>query len=79
MPLHVSGTSAYNLKVKLHYTASGIITPIGVMMTLRQITRKLYAKIFYRKSLKVPFPRFKIGCSVGLITRPYIAKRLNKA
>jgi hypothetical protein len=29
MPLHVSSTCAYHQVVKLYYTASGIITPIG--------------------------------------------------
>jgi len=29
MPLHVSSIRAHHQKVKLHYTASGIITPIG--------------------------------------------------
>jgi len=29
MPLHVSNTCAHHQEVKLHYTASGIIKPIG--------------------------------------------------
>ena len=29
MPLHVSSTCAHRQEVKLYYTASGIITPIG--------------------------------------------------
>ena len=29
MPLHVSSTSAYLRRLKLYYTFSGIITPIG--------------------------------------------------
>ena len=29
MPSHVSGTCADHQEVKIHYTASGIITPIG--------------------------------------------------
>jgi len=32
MPLHVSSTCAHHQEVKLYYTASGIITPIGVMI-----------------------------------------------
>ena len=32
MPLHVSSTRAHRQEAKLHYTASGIITPIGVMI-----------------------------------------------
>jgi len=32
MPLHVSSTCAHHQGPKLHYTASGIITPIGVMI-----------------------------------------------
>jgi len=31
MPLHVSSTCAHHQEVKFYYTASGIITPIGVM------------------------------------------------
>ena len=30
MPLHVSSTCAHHQEVKLHYTVSRIITPIGV-------------------------------------------------
>ena len=32
MALHVSSTCAHHQEVKMYYTASGIITPIGVMM-----------------------------------------------
>ena len=32
MPLHVSSTCAHHQQVKMHYTASGIITPIDVMI-----------------------------------------------
>jgi len=29
MPLHVSSTCAHHQEVKLYYTASGIVTPVG--------------------------------------------------
>jgi len=32
MPLHVSSTCAHHQEVKIVYTASGIITPIGMMI-----------------------------------------------
>jgi len=32
MPLHVSSTCAHHQEAKLYYTASGIITPIGVIV-----------------------------------------------
>jgi len=32
MPLHVSSTCAHHQEVKIVYTASGIITSIGVMI-----------------------------------------------
>ena len=43
MPLHVLRTYALHQEVKLHYTASGIITPIGVMIPvmLEPATRTL--------------------------------------
>jgi len=32
MPLHVSSKCTHHKEVKLHYTGSAIITPIGVMI-----------------------------------------------
>ena len=37
MPVHVSRTCAHHQEDKLHYTASGIITPIGVMVYFKPL------------------------------------------
>jgi len=39
MPLHVSSICAHHKEVKLYYTASGIITPIGVELELIHVYR----------------------------------------
>jgi len=44
MLLHVSSTCAHHQKVKLHYTASGIITPIGG----RLISQPVHGTATYR-------------------------------
>ena len=44
MPLHVSSTRAHHQEVKLYYTASGIITPVGgrPVHRLRESSLNLY-------------------------------------
>jgi len=39
MPLHVSSTCAHHQEVKMHYTASGIITPTGGSLVHETVTR----------------------------------------
>jgi len=79
MPLHLSSTCAHHLRSKLHYTASGIITPIGgrlvtcssswlLRCTVSKMSKSLYMfRVSQHPSsgvLKCPEESFRLWCVI---------------